>query len=136
MKRVLFICTGNSCRSQMAEGFGNIYLRDYNISSAGINPEEINPYAIQVMQEIKIDISNQKSSKINNDDLINIDLVITLCGDAKDKCPILKISKHLHWDISDPAKFKGNKKNTLLEFSKARDIIYDNIILLRKNIKL
>ena len=68
-KKILFLCTGNSCRSQMAEGLGKKYLLGYKISSAGTNPEIVNPFSIKVMQEIRIDISKHQSKKINNDQL-------------------------------------------------------------------
>ena len=89
-KNILFLCTGNSCRSQIAEGFAKKYLSNYNISSAGTEAHGMNPNTIKTMNEIGIDISNQISEKINQDDLNKHDLIITLCGDAKDKCPTFK----------------------------------------------
>ena len=98
-KNILFLCTGNSCRSQIAEGFAKKYLSNYNISSAGTEAHGMNPNTIKTMNEIGIDISNQISEKINQEDLNNYDLIITLCGDAKDKCPTFKKEiKHIHWD--------------------------------------
>jgi arsenate reductase len=130
-KKLLFLCTGNSCRSQMAEGLGIKYLDNYIVRSAGIYPEEVNSNAINSMKEIGIDISQKKSKKIDINKLNRCDLVITLCGDVKDKCPIVDSSKHLHWDISDPAKFRGSSKQVKLKFSEIRNIIYNNIILLK-----
>ena len=135
-KKLLFLCTGNSCRSQIAEGFAKKYLNDLKIDSAGTKPESINPYAIETMKEIGIDISDQFSKKINNDELKNYNLIITLCGDAKDKCRILNTSNHIHWGIPDPAKVIADKKETLYEFSKVRDSILRNIKLLKEELKI
>ena len=112
----------------MAEGFGNKFLKNYQISSAGTIPEKVNPNAISSMKEIGIDISTNKSKKIDTCKLEKFDLVVTLCGDARDNCPIINTNKHIHWDIPDPAKCKENKAK--LTFSKVRDMIYNHIILL------
>ena len=133
-KSILFLCTGNSCRSQLAEGFAKKYLKKYQISSAGTNPEKVSPNAIKSMQEIGIDISNYKSKKIKIEDLNKFDLIITLCGDARDNCPTINTSKHIHWDIKDPAKFKGSSTEVRLMFSEVRDIIYNNIKLLKEKL--
>ena len=132
-KSILFLCTGNSCRSQIAEGFGKKYLIQYNINSAGMNPQKINPYAIKTMREIGIDISNQFSKKINLSDLNSFDLIITLCGDANDKCLTFDENiKHIHWDIKDPAKLIGNSAQISKGFSKIRDEILEKIKKLKK----
>jgi len=115
----------------MAEGFAKKYLKNYEISSGGTNPEPVNPYAIKVMNEIGINISNHKSKKINDNDYNRFDLIVTLCGDAKDNCPIIGTSKHIHWDIEDPAKYKGKDKELIKKYSKIRDIIVDKIKLLK-----
>ena len=115
----------------MADGIANKYLKDHLITSAGTNPELVNSNAIISMNGIGIDISNNKSKKIDLKQLNDFDLVITLCGDAKDKCPVVNSKKHIHWDISDPAKFKGTKDQIITEFSRIRDIIYDYILLLK-----
>ena len=115
----------------MAEGIARKYLKEHLISSAGTLPEPVNPNAIKSMEEIGIDISNNQSKKIDSDMLNNFDLVITLCGDAKDKCPVITLGEHIHWDISDPAKFIGSFKEVRLKYSKVRDIIYNNIQLLK-----
>ena len=115
----------------MADGIANKYLKDHLITSAGTNPELVNSNAIISMNGIGIDISNNKSKKIDLDQLNDFDLVITLCGDAKDKCPVINSNKQIHWDIPDPAKFKGSKDQIRSEFSRIRDIIYDYIILLK-----
>ena len=130
-KKLLFLCTGNSCRSQMAEGFAKYYLENYYISSGGTNTEKVNPYAIKVMNQIGIDISSHYSKKINNKQFNKFDIVITLCGDVKDRCPIILVDKHIHWDIKDPAKYKGNDEKLIKEYARIRDIIIDKIKLLK-----
>tara|TARA_Y100000590_G_scaffold319938_1_gene362134 strand:- start:130 stop:498 length:369 start_codon:yes stop_codon:yes gene_type:complete len=115
----------------MAEGFAKNYLQNYHIESGGTNPEKVNPYAIKVMNNIGIDISSHKSKKINDNDYDNFDLIVTLCGDAKDKCPIIGTDKHIHWGIEDPAKYKGNDKELIKKYSNIRDIIIDKIKLLK-----
>ena len=111
----------------MAEGLGKKYLDNYIVRSAGIYPEEVNSNAINSMKEIGIDISQKKSKKIDINKLNRCDLVITLCGDVKDKCLIVDSSKHIHWNISDPAKFKGSFEEVRLKYSEVRNIIYNNI---------
>ena len=134
-KKILFLCTGNSCRSQIAEGFGKTYLTKYNISSAGTKAHGINPNTIKTMDNIGIDISNQVSNRINLSELNKFDLIITLCGDAKDKCLSLnKNIKHIHWDIKDPAKSIGNSEQISKNFSKIRDEIFDKIKSFKENI--
>ena len=89
-KTIYFICSGNSCRSQMAEGWGKEILgEDWNVYSAGIETHGVNPKAIEAMKEVDIDISNHTSDLIDNDILKQSDLVVTLCSDADDNCPIL-----------------------------------------------
>ena len=118
----------------MAEGLGRKILKNFNVSSAGTNPENVNINAINSMMEIGIDISNYKSKKISIEKINNFDLVITLCGDAKDKCPIINSKKHIHWPIKDPSKFKGNHSQIMIGFSKVRDLIERKIIYLNENI--
>ena len=118
----------------MADGIANKYLKDHLITSAGTLPEPVNPNAINALNEIGIDISNNKSKKIDINKLNDFDLVITLCGDAKDKCPVINSNKHIHWDIPDPAKFQGSEDQIRIEFSRIRDIIYDYIILLKEQL--
>jgi len=134
-KNILFLCTGNSCRSQIAEGFAKKYLSNYNISSAGTEAHGMNPNTIKTMNEIGIDISNQKSTKINLSNLNSFDLIITLCGDAHDKCMTFnKNIKHIHWDIKDPAKIIGNDEQISNGFSKIRDEILEKIKSFKESI--
>ena len=132
-KNILFLCTGNSCRSQIAEGFGKKYLSNYNVLSAGTEAHGMNPNTIKTMNEIGIDISNQTSKKINFNNLNSYDLIITLCGDAKDKCPTFKKGiKHIHWDLSDPANITGNDDVISKGYAKIRDQILNKINLLKE----
>ena len=136
-KSILFLCTGNSCRSQIAEGLSKKYLSNYNISSAGTEAHGMNPNTIKTMNEIGFDISNQTSKKINLNDLNSYDLIITLCGDAKDKCPAFKKGiTHIHWDLSDPANIIGSDNDILKGYGKIRDQILIEIKLLKEIIKI
>ncbi len=137
MKKILFLCTGNSCRSQIADGLANnIFDSSYHIESAGTEQHGVNPNAIKILKEIGIDISNYKSKSIKLDELNRFDLVITLCGDAKDKCPILdKGVKHIHWDLKDPAKFKGTESEIISQFRNTRSLILNYIEELKNNLE-
>ena len=128
-KKILFLCTGNSCRSQIAEGIAhNIFNSSYHIESAGTEKHGVNPNAIKTLIEIGIDISTYKSKTISLDELNRFNLIITLCGDAKDKCPILDEGiKHIHWDLKDPAKFEGTDLEIASYFRNIRDLILNNI---------
>lgn len=118
-KTIYFICTGNSCRSQMAEGWGKEILgEDWNVYSAGIETHGVNPKAIEAMNEVGIDISNHTSDLIDRDILEQSNLVITLCSDADNNCPTLptNVIKE-HWGFDDPA---GKEWS---EFQRVRDEI-------------
>lgn len=123
--QLYFLCTGNSCRSQIAEGFAKQYLpSDWLIQSAGIETHGLNPNAVQTMQEIGIDISQQTSNLIDMDYLNSSDIIITLCGDAKDKCPMTPPNiKRLHWDLLDPAQVTGTPEQITEAFKNTRDTI-------------
>ena len=128
-KLIYFLCTGNSCRSQMAEGFAKKYLGDsYEILSAGIEPKGINPWAVKVMLEKGIDISNQTSDIVSTKLLNKADYVITLCKDAKERCPVvLPRSRHYHWAFDDPAMARGTEEEILQQFRTVRDDIEESI---------
>ncbi len=124
-KGILFLCTGNSCRSQMAEGFAKKMLpKNMEIFSAGLEPKGVHPMAIKVMQEVGIDISQQRSKNISEVPIDKIDLVVTLCGDAAERCPIFpgKV-KRIHWELEDPAKAQGSQEEIIKIFRKVREII-------------
>lgn len=128
-KKIYFLCTGNSCRSQMAEGWAKIYLGDkWEVRSAGIETHGLNPNAVKVMKEAGIDISNQTSDLIDPEYLNSADLVVTLCGDAADKCPVTPPSvKRVHWGFDDPAKAVGTDEGKWGFFQRVRDEIGERI---------
>ncbi|MBU5267565.1 arsenate reductase (thioredoxin) [Virgibacillus proomii] len=128
-KIIYFLCTGNSCRSQMAEGFGKKYLSDeYDVYSAGIEAHGLNPNAVKAMKEAGIDISNQISDIIDPEILNNATLIITLCGDAKDNCPMTPPHvKRWHWGFDDPAKAEGTEEENWAVFQRVRDEIEQRI---------
>ena len=126
---ILFLCTGNSCRSQMAEGFARQLLRDGDrVYSAGTAPKEIHPLAIQVMREIGIDISGQHSKGVEAIPLAKIQRVITLCGEAAENCPTLpKTTEHIHWPVPNPALAQGDQERVLQAFRDVRDAIRSQV---------
>jgi arsenate reductase len=123
MKKVIFICTNNSARSQMAEGLlRHLYGERYEVSSAGISPTEVNPFAIQVMEEIGIDISDSRSKGIGEFTGIMFDYVITVCDRARETCPFLPSKEeNLHAGFKDPAAFEGPDEAKLRKFREIRD---------------
>ena len=124
-KRVLFLCTHNSCRSQMAEGLINHDLGDrYQAFSAGTEATRVNPRAITVMQEFGIDISGQRSKVLDEFAAERFDYVITLCGDAHERCPLFFGGvERLHIGFHDPTGAGGSEEEILAEFRKVRDEI-------------
>ena len=123
--RVLFLCTGNSCRSQMAEGFARHLSGDHvEARSAGIEAHGKNPRAIAAMAEIDIDISGQESTRLSDDMLQDLDLVVTVCGHADEHCPVLPPGiRRVHWPLPDPAKASGTEEQIKMEFRAVRDDI-------------
>lgn len=125
MKKILVLCTGNSCRSQMAEG----YLRHFAgnkaiIYSAGVETHGVNPRAVSIMKEDGIDISHHTSNHIDEYRNIDFDLVITVCNSAKERCPIFPSgAKQFHHNFPDPAKTTGNEQEITLAFRKVREMI-------------
>ncbi len=129
MTKVMFLCTGNSCRSQMAEGlareFGKDIIEPY---SAGLTPAGVNPRAIAVMKETGIDISTQTSKAIDEKLLKQMDVIVTLCGHAEAMCPMTTPEiKKIHWPINDPVGATGTEEEIMNAFRKARDEIKGNI---------
>ncbi|MED3690486.1 arsenate reductase (thioredoxin) [Peribacillus butanolivorans] len=124
-KTLYFLCTGNSCRSQMAEAWGKKYLgSEWEVLSAGIEAHGLNPNAVKAMNEVGVDISNQSSDIIDTDILNNADFVVTLCGDAADKCPMTpRHVKREHWGFDDPAKAEGTDEEKWATFQRVRDEI-------------
>jgi arsenate reductase len=127
MINVLVLCTGNSCRSQIAEG----YLRYFaagkaNIYSAGIETHGVNPKAIDTMKEDGIDISQHTSNNVNEYKNIVFDYIITVCDNAKENCPYFpSTAKRFHQDFLDPSKVKGDKEFLKQKFRETRDTIKD-----------
>ena len=125
MKNILVLCTGNSCRSQIAEG----YLRHYagnkaNIYSAGIETHGVNPRAIKVMAEDHIDISKHTSNNVNEYLDIPFDYVITVCDNANEACPYFPGNvARFHFNFPDPAKAKGTEEEIMEEFRRVREMI-------------
>ena len=130
MKKVLFICTHNSARSQMAEGIVNTLLSNKLIAySAGTEPKEVNPYAIKVMKEIGIDISHHRSKSVYEFKEEKFDIVVTVCDHAKETCPFFPgARKYIHKGFEDPSSVEGEEKEKLAKFRKIRDEIKDWII--------
>lgn len=124
-KTLYFLCTGNSCRSQMADGWAQKLLpADWEVKSAGIEAHGVNPNAIKAMQEVGIDISQNTSDLINLETLNNATLVVTLCGDAADKCPMTPPHvRREHWGFEDPAKAQGSEEEKWQVFQQVRDAI-------------
>lgn len=127
---VYFLCTGNSCRSQMAEGFLKALGADrYEVRSAGLEAHGLNPRAVQVMKEAGVDISGQTSDVIDPEVLNRADYVITLCGHADEHCPVIS-NKHVvkwHWGFDDPAKASGTEAEIMDSFRIVRDAIRNRI---------
>ncbi|MEW6490897.1 MAG: arsenate reductase ArsC [Thermodesulfobacteriota bacterium] len=125
-QRVLFLCTGNSCRSQMAEGWLRHLGGDrYEALSAGTRPQGVNPLAVRVMAEVGVDISGQRSKSV--DELLgeDLDLLVTVCGGARESCPVFlgKVKERQHWPFDDPAEARGTHEQVLAVFRRVRDEI-------------
>jgi arsenate reductase len=127
MKNILVLCTGNSCRSQIAEG----YLRHYagenaNVYSAGVETHGVNPRAISIMKEAGIDISNHTSNHVDEYANIDFDFIITVCDNAKERCPYFPSkAERFHYNFSDPAKATGTEEEIINEFRRVRLLIDD-----------
>jgi arsenate reductase len=123
--RVLFLCTGNSCRSQMAEGFLRAYGDEkYEAHSAGTKPSTVNPLAVEVMREVGIDISGQRSKNVGEYVGQHFPLVITVCNNAREHCPIFPgPCLREHWPFDDPADATGSDEERLQVFRRVRDEI-------------
>lgn len=126
--KILILCTGNSCRSQMAHGFLQSFDPNLQVFSAGTNPAgRINPKAVEVMGEVGVDISNHSPHNVSEYLSEPWDYVITVCGGAKESCPLFTgdVKHRLHLGVTDPSDFKDSEKDTLNEFRRVRDEIKD-----------
>ena len=125
MKKILVLCTGNSCRSQMAEG----YLKKYangsaEIYSAGIETHGVNPKAVEVMKEDGVDISRNTSNNVSEYSNVDFNYVITVCDNAKEQCPVFPSSAiQVHHNFPDPAKATGTEEEVMQQFHAVRDEI-------------
>jgi len=138
--RILVLCTGNSCRSQMAEGFLKSFDNSLEVYSAGTKPsKKVHRKADQVMKEVNIDLSKNYPKSVDNFLNKEFDYVITVCDDAKETCPVFigQVKKQLHFGFEDPADAGGSEEDILNEFRKVRDeiktVFYDFLISLRDN---
>lgn len=114
---ILYLCTGNSCRSQMAEGWTRQLGGDIEVQSAGIEAHGKNPRALAVMSEVGIDISDQESTIVDDEMINRANIVVTVCGHADEQCPVLPSSvTKVHWPLSDPAKATGTEDEILDQF--------------------
>lgn len=127
---ILFLCTGNSCRSQMAEGWArHLAGNRFTIQSAGIEAHGKNPRAIAVMAEVGIDISAQESTRLTDEMLQRADVLVTVCGHADEHCPVLPAGKKkIHWPLSDPAKARGTEAQIMAQFRATRDEVSERVI--------
>ncbi len=125
MKRILVLCTGNSCRSQIAEGYLKYFASDKaEVYSAGVETHGVNPRAIATMEEDGIDISGQTSNNVNEYRDIDFDFVITVCDNARERCPFFPTNaKKFHYNFPDPAKAKGTEEEILQQFRDVRNMI-------------
>jgi arsenate reductase (thioredoxin) len=126
-ERVLFLCTGNSCRSQMAEGWARVLREDVEVFSAGIETHGLNPHAVWVMAEAGVDISGQRSKLVSALGDVTFDLVVTICGDAHERCPVFPgPTRFVHVGFDDPprlARDAATKEEALNVYRRVRDEI-------------
>ena len=127
--KVMFVCTGNSARSQMAEGFARHFGDGrVEVHSAGVEPSRVNPYAVKVMRETGIDISGQRAKVFDWDLARQMDVVVTVCGHANESCPVLPPEvKRLHWPLEDPAAATGTDAEILATFRQIRDHVESRV---------
>ncbi len=134
---ILFLCTGNACRSQMAEGWAKRLGQPlFEIQSAGIEAHGKNPRAIAVMAEAGIDISSQESTKLTEAMLKQANLVVTVCGNADEHCPVLPPGvRKEHWPLDDPAKATGSEEEIMRVFRDSRDDIRQRVASLLQRLQ-
>ncbi len=134
--RILILCTGNSCRSQMAEGIVKALDRRVDVVSAGTNPaSHVHPLAVRVMRESGIDISGAAPKHVDHFLGQEFDYVITVCDRARETCPVFtgKVKHRLHHDFEDPSEFRGTDQEVLAEFRRVRDEIRDYFVKFMHN---
>ena len=135
--KVLFVCTGNSARSQMAEGFARHFGGEQiEAHSAGVEPSRLNPVAVAVMRERGIDISGHRSKAFDWDLARQMDVVVTVCGHANESCPVLPPEvKRLHWPREDPAAAKGTDAEIMATFRLVRDQVETRVVDLLRTVR-
>lgn len=128
-RRVLILCTGNSARSQIAEGLLRHLAGDrFEVESAGIEPSSVRPEAIETMREIGVDISEHRSKSVDEFAGEEFDYVITVCDNARERCPVfLGKFEHIHWSFEDPAAAKGSEELRLAVFRRVRNEIENRL---------
>lgn len=126
---ILFLCTGNSCRSQMAEGWARALAgANHDIQSAGIEAHGKNPRAIAVMREAGLDIAGQESTRLTGEMVSQADVVVTVCGNADENCPVLPAgTRKEHWPLDDPAQATGTEDEIMAVFRRSRDDIHRRV---------
>ncbi len=129
MKRILVLCTGNSARSQMAEGlFRHEGRGEYEIESAGTKPSCVRPEAIVVMRELGIDIAGHRSKSVDEFAGQRFDYVVTVCDNARDTCPMFPADvERIHWSLEDPAAVQGSEDARLAAFRRIRDQLHERV---------
>ncbi|VAX14334.1 Arsenate reductase thioredoxin-coupled, LMWP family [hydrothermal vent metagenome] len=127
--KLLFLCTGNACRSQMAEGWARaLASNDFEVYSAGIEAHGLNPRAVAVMRQANVDISRQESTRLSDSMLEQMDYVVTVCGHADELCPALPPGvRKEHWPLTDPAKAEGSEEDIMQVFRHSRDDIKQRV---------
>lgn len=135
-QKILVLCTGNSCRSQMAEGYlRHLAGEKFDVTSAGLEPSAVNPKAIQVMQADGVDISTHTSKDVEQFVGQKFDFIITVCDNARERCPFFPgQAERIHWSFQDPAAAKGTEEEVIAVFRRVRDQIKSKIKeFLKKN---
>ena len=134
MRKVLILCTGNSCRSQMAEGLLSFFSPNTKVYSAGTKPEKVNPFAIKAMAQIGIDISQNTSNHVDAYTDFDFDYVFTVCDNAKEICPIFpKAKQMIHHSFPDPADATGTDNEQLKVYIQVRNQLRDYFKAFAKN---
>ena len=126
---ILFMCVANSARSQLAEGLARKILGDRaEVASAGSHPGKVNPFAIEALGEIGIDIKSHRSKSVDEFSGQSMDYVVTVCDHARDNCPVFPVvSERLHWSFEDPAAVQGSDPERLDAFRRIRDQIHERV---------
>lgn len=135
-RSVLILCTGNSARSQMAEGIlRHIGGEKFEVESAGVAPSSVRPEAVEAMRELDIDISKHRSKSV--DEFLDrpFDYIITVCDNAKESCPLFPgNAERIHWSFEDPAAVEGSEEERLSAYRKVRDQIWDRLKIFEREV--